>query len=115
MQLGAMRKGSALSPAKTANPVLHNGGLRIIGLPEDYTAEPKNTNVACDPQQIIQDADDLKVGDRLMVGVQTKTGLSWRSPDYRVIRFEDPSRDVPADWVERADSQTRPRREDQAP
>jgi hypothetical protein len=92
-------KGSALSPTEGGVPALHNGGLRVIVLPDQLTVPAANSS--CSPETVIHDADDLKAGDRLMIGIAAKDGLIWRSPDYRAIRFEDPWDDTPAGWVEK--------------
>lgn len=92
-------RGSALSPAEVGVPALHNGGLRVITLPDQMTGPAANSS--CSSETVIHDAVDLKAGDRLMIGIAAKDGLIWRSPDYRAIRFEDPWHDNPAGWVEK--------------
>jgi hypothetical protein len=86
--------GSALSPADGGVPVLHNGGFRIVQINEN--GSPAQTNSVCITEDSIQDADDLKTGDRLMIGIRVGKDVAdpkstmWRSPDYRAIRFVDP-------------------------
>ncbi|MFG1287906.1 hypothetical protein [Xanthobacter versatilis] len=93
-------EGSALSPVEGGIPVLHNGGLRVIVLP-DQLPVPGTGSTTCPPGTVVHDADDMKAGDRLMIGIAAKNGLIWRSPDYRSIRFEDPWKDTPQGWVEK--------------
>jgi hypothetical protein len=48
-------------------PALHNGGLRVIILPDQLTVPVANSS--CFPETVIHDADELKAGDRLMIGI----------------------------------------------
>ncbi|TPO13737.1 hypothetical protein [Mesorhizobium sp. B1-1-5] len=94
-------KGSALAPIEHGLPILQNGGLRIIEAKDikDDAKPPRD----CLPRDMIEDANALKIGDRLMVGVEIKKGqILWRSPDYRVIKFLDPKPEqkVDAGWIE---------------
>ncbi|MGJ4891216.1 hypothetical protein ACQR1Y_23705 [Bradyrhizobium sp. HKCCYLRH3099] len=94
-------KGSALAPLERGRPALHNGGLRVIE--EDKTDNDKKDARGCPSQDIIEDAADLKIGDRLMVGIEVKGGdILWRTPDYRAIEFKDPEPEskVNTEWIE---------------
>ncbi|AZO29772.1 hypothetical protein [Mesorhizobium sp. M1B.F.Ca.ET.045.04.1.1] len=93
-------EGAAIAPASDGVPVLHNGGFRIVEMPDSCAAQALASS---NERQIVavQDADALKVGDRLMIGLKTKQGVLWRSPNYRIVRFEDPSAGYPKDWVEK--------------
>ena len=76
-------KGAAIAPASDGIPLLHNGGFRVVELPDSCVAQ----TIALTEQQrpvAVQDAEALKIGDRLMIGLKTKTGIQWRSPSYRV-------------------------------
>lgn len=95
--------GSALSPADGGVPVLHNGGLRVVQINETH---PASASLTCGPENSVQDAEQLKVGDRLMIGVrigEKVTDTMWRSPDYRKIQFKDPGVTEPEGegWVEK--------------
>jgi hypothetical protein len=96
-------KGSALSPADRGTPVLHNGGLRVVQIRDD-DHDPAPAGAACITENTVQDATELKVGDRLMIGIRTGeefTHTLWRSPDYRGIQFCDPGETEPEGWVEK--------------
>lgn len=100
-QKGSDAKGSALAPVERGRPTLHNGGLRVIQ--EDKLAMDAKAPRGCPSQDIIEDANDLKIGDRLMVGIEVKGGeILWRTPDYRVIEFWDPEPGpkTNAGWIE---------------
>ncbi|MER9119857.1 hypothetical protein NKH93_25090 [Mesorhizobium sp. M0954] len=92
-------EGAAIAPASDGVPVLHNGGFRVVELPDSCAAQvlalSEGHHVVA-----VQDANALKVGDRLMIGLKTRRGVLWRSPDYRIVRFEDPAANNPKDWVE---------------
>lgn len=93
-------KGSALAPAERGQPVLHNGGLRII---ESKVFTSDEQPRACPSHDIIEDATALKIGDRLMMGIEVREGeVLWRSPDYRVIEFCDPTpeKGIDSKWIE---------------
>lgn len=95
-------RGSALSPADGGVPVLHNGGLRVVQIHDDSGAAQTGAAV-CMTENTVQDAEELKVGDRLMIGIRTGaefTHTLWRSPDYRAIKFVDPGEKEPESWVE---------------
>ncbi|SDI63341.1 MULTISPECIES: hypothetical protein [Bradyrhizobium] len=99
-QKASKEKGSALAPVERSQPVLHNGGLRVIEA-KDGAADEKPTK--CPSHDIIEDANALKIGDRLMVGIEVREGeVLWRSPDYRVIEFCDPTpgKGIDPKWVE---------------
>jgi hypothetical protein len=94
-------RGSALAPVEHGRPTLHNGGLRVIE--EDKLAMDARAPRGCPSQDIIEDANDLKIGDRLMVGIEVKGGeILWRTPDYRVTEFRDPEPGFTSDagWIE---------------
>lgn len=99
-QKASEEKGSALAPVERGQPVLHNGGLRVIEAKNGSADEkPKK----CPAHDIIEDASALKIGDRLMVGIEIREGeVLWRSPDYRVIEFCDPmpEKGIDSKWVE---------------
>jgi hypothetical protein len=101
-QKASREKGSALAPVERGQPVLHNGGLRVIEV-KDQSAGAAKPAPSCPSGDIIEDADHLKIGDRLMVGIEVKDGeVLWRSPDYRVIDFLDPKPEAKSEtgWIE---------------
>ena len=55
-------------------------------------------------ENTVQDAEELKVGDRLMIGIRAGAEfpyMLWRSPDYRAIKFIDPgAKKEEEGWIE---------------
>lgn len=104
----------AANPGDQARADLQAGGLRIVDRyppanlqRQGAAARRREAHAAlCGAGQVramVEDASDLAIGDRLYVGVRTAAGHAWRSPFYRVVRYDDPlpPDGAPQDWMER--------------
>jgi hypothetical protein len=89
------RKESGSPDSDNGLQLLHHGGLRLLDREAALqcctwaaTEDKKRTLVAkclSGEKPLIQDADDLATGDRLMVGLLIEKDVRWRMPQYRHI------------------------------
>ncbi|MGY4505796.1 hypothetical protein ACVWYH_009753 [Bradyrhizobium sp. GM24.11] len=102
---GAGQKETATPPAKqtgsTDLSTLRSGGLRVLDRDRLLAAckqlakeeAARNGAKACLAGEalLLQDAEQLETGKRLLVGVRSADNIEWRSPQFRRVTYHDPA------------------------
>ena len=107
--------GSASAPGSGSDltdvSTLRSGGLRVLDRDRLLAAckQLANEEAAKDHAKaclaghalLLQDAEQLETGKRLLVGVRSSGNIEWRCPQFRQVTYHDPAPpDGAHDWIE---------------